>query len=131
MVAVGRHTDKHGNRRPAIIVCGWLAALALAASPYFHAPAPALAALTVAAAGIWSILAPFWTLPHALLRDGAAKASGLALINAVGNLGGFAGPYLVAWLKTATGDYKTAFPLLAAILAAGVMLIKTPDSEGR
>jgi ACS family tartrate transporter-like MFS transporter len=123
MVAVGVHSDKTAERRWHIAICGWVAAAAFALSPHLQSPVWALVAITVAAAGIWSILAPFWTLPHALLKDGAAKASGLALINSVGNLGGFAGPYFVAWLKTLTGDFKTALPILALILAVGVLLV--------
>ncbi|MGZ8908361.1 MAG: MFS transporter, partial [Methylobacter sp.] len=123
MVAVGAHSDRTSERRWHIVICGWVAAIAFALSPHLQSPVLALTAITVAAAGIWSILAPFWTLPHALLKDGAAKASGLALINSVGNLGGFAGPYFVAWLKTVTGDFKTALPILALILALGVLLV--------
>ncbi|MGZ8143087.1 MAG: MFS transporter [Methylosarcina sp.] len=123
MVAVGVHSDRTSERRWHIVMCGWIAAIAFALSPHLQSPVLALTAITVAAAGIWSILAPFWTLPHALLKDGAAKASGLALINSVGNLGGFAGPYFVAWLKTVTGDFKTALPILALILALGVLLV--------
>jgi cyanate permease len=59
----------------------------------------------------------FWTLPSAMLR-GAAAAAGLALINAIGNLGGFAGPYLVGWIRQATGSF--AWGLI--VVAAGVLL---------
>jgi ACS family tartrate transporter-like MFS transporter len=132
MLMVGAHSDKTAERRWHIAVCGWVAACAFALSPYLESPAWALLALSVAAAGIWSILAPFWTLPHALLKDGPAKASGLALINSIGNLGGFAGPYLVAWLKTSSGDFKAPFAILALILAAGVLLVfAVPKTESK
>ena len=132
MVIVGAHSDKRAERRWHIAICAWVSAIAFAASPYFESPVLALLAITIAAAGIWSILAPFWTLPHILLKEGRAKASGLALINSIGNLGGFAGPYLVAWLKTETGDFKVALPLLAFIMAVGVLLVFTLDkSEDR
>jgi sugar phosphate permease len=127
MILVGAHSDKTTERRWHIALCAWISAIAFALSPFLASPMWALATITVAAAGIWSILAPFWALPHALLKEGPAKASGLALINSVGNLGGFAGPYLVAWLKTLTGDFKLALPLLAAIMAIGVMLVFTVD----
>jgi ACS family tartrate transporter-like MFS transporter len=123
MVLVGAHSDKTRERRWHIVACAWIAAAAFALSPYLVSPLWAIGAITVAAAGVWSTLAPFWTLPHTLLKEGPAKASGLALINSVGNLGGFAGPYAIAWLKTATGDFKLALPLLAATMAAGVLLI--------
>jgi ACS family tartrate transporter-like MFS transporter len=123
MVMVGAHSDRTGERCWHIAICGWLAAAAFAISPYCASPWLSLLAISVAAAGIWSLLGPFWTLPHALLENGIAKASGLALINSVGNLGGFAGPYFVAWLKTLTGDFKTALPILSVILALGVILV--------
>jgi len=130
MVIVGAHSDKMAERRWHIAGCAWVSAIAFALSPYIESPVLALLAITIAAAGIWSILAPFWALPHVLLKTGQAKASGLALINSIGNLGGFAGPYLVAWLKTASGDFKTALPLLALIMAVGVLLVFTVDKTG-
>lgn len=132
MIVVGAHSDKKSERRWHIIICAWVAAIALAICPYLESPVYAFIAITIAAAGTWSILAPFWTLPHAILKEGAAKASGLAFINSIGNLGGFAGPYLVAWFKSATGDYKLALPVLATIMAIGVLLLFTVDSgEGQ
>lgn len=127
MIIVGAHSDKTGERRWHIVVCAWIAALAFAASPFFASPIFALVAITIAAAGIWSILAPFWTLPHVLLKEGPAKASGLALINAIGNMGGFVGPFFIAWLKTATGDFKIALPVLALIMAVGILGMFTLD----
>lgn len=123
MIWVGAHADKCRERRWHIAVCGWIAAAGLAYGPYGSTPACSLLAITVAAAGIWSILGPFWALPHAVLKDGAAKASGLALINCIGNFGGFVGPYFIAWLKSATGDFKLAMSILALILAFGVLLV--------
>jgi hypothetical protein len=86
-------------------------------------PALALLELSIAAACIWSILAPFWTLPHVLLKDGPAKESGLALINSIGNLGGFFGPFAVAWLKKLSGGFVVPAVVLSVILAIGVILV--------
>ncbi len=63
----------------------------------------------------------FWTMPAALL-SGAAAAAGIALINSVGNLGGFAGPYLVGLVKDATGSTNGGLVALAVILAIGAVL---------
>jgi len=127
MVIIGAHSDKTAERRWHIAGCAWISAVAFALSPYLESPILALVAITIAMAGIWSILAPFWTLPHVLLKAGRGKASGLALINSIGNLGGFIGPYLVAWLKSATGDFKIALPLLASIMAVGILLVFAVD----
>jgi MFS transporter, ACS family, tartrate transporter len=92
------------------------------------------AALTIAAIGLYSFTPPFWSLPTAFLR-GDAAAAGIALINAVGNLGGFLGPYVMGWMKDATGDYLIGLRLLAtaALMSAVFVCLKvravTPASE--
>jgi MFS transporter, ACS family, tartrate transporter len=124
MVVVGASSDRTGERRWHIAICGWIAAVSFALSPHLtDNPALALLALSMAAAFIWSILAPFWTLPHILLKDGSAKASGLALINSIGNLGGFFGPFAVAWLKQLSGGFEIPALVLSVILAVGVLLV--------
>jgi nitrate/nitrite transporter NarK len=64
-----------------------------------------------------AVLPIFWTLPAAML-DGAAAAGAIALINALGNIGGFAGPFAIGWIKQATGSFTWG---LVAV-AAGVLL---------
>jgi MFS transporter, ACS family, tartrate transporter len=72
--------------------------------------------VTVALIGIYAAIATSWTLPTAFL-SGTAAAGGLALINSIGNLGGFAGPYFMGWIKTATGEYSLGFLLIGVGLA--------------
>ena len=69
----------------------------------------------IAALGIFAAISPFWELPAAALA-GAAAASGIALINSLGNLGGFASPYAVGVLVDKTGDSKYGLLMLAAVL---------------
>jgi ACS family tartrate transporter-like MFS transporter len=80
-------------------------------------PLLSVAAITVGVTGSLAILPIFWTLPTALL-SGAAAAGAIALINALGNVGGFAGPFVIGWIKHSTGSFS--WGLLAA--AAGVLL---------
>jgi MFS family permease len=80
-------------------------------------PLLSVAAITVGVTGSLAILPIFWTLPTALL-SGAAAAGAIALINALGNVGGFAGPFVIGWIKHSTGSFT--WGLLAA--AAGVLL---------
>src|SRR6266404_7213100 len=63
-----------------------------------------------------------WAMPSMFLR-GTAAAGGIALINSVGNLGGFAGPYLVGWIKDRTGSYSAGMALLACGLASATVLV--------
>ena len=72
--------------------------------PLLDDPALKMAALSVAGFGIFGCLPVFWTFPTAFL-SGAAAAGGIALINSLGNLAGFAGPYAMGRLKDLTGTY--------------------------
>jgi MFS transporter, ACS family, tartrate transporter len=76
----------------------------------------AMAALTVAAMGIYSAIAPFLAMPSTALV-GAAAAAGLALVNSLGNLGGFLAPYAVGILNDATGSNRSGLLFLAGCLA--------------
>ena len=62
--------------------------------------------------GIYAAVAAFWTLPTGFLT-GSAAAGGIALINSLGNLGGFVGPYAIGWIKDATGDVALGLVVLA------------------
>jgi ACS family tartrate transporter-like MFS transporter len=80
-----------------------------------------MAALTLALVGIYAAIATSWALPSAFLT-GTAAAGGLALINSIGNLGGFAGPYFTGWIKSETGDYAVAFIIIAAGLGVSALI---------
>jgi sugar phosphate permease len=90
--------DRKGNARGVGALTMALSAVALAVSALTPSPLVALIALCVAAAGLIVTPALFWTMPTALL-GGAAAAGGIALINSIGNLGGFAAPNLRAGLE--------------------------------
>jgi cyanate permease len=87
-----------------------------------------MVALTTAGFGIFGCLPVFWTLPTAFLC-GPAAAGGIALINSIGNLAGFAGPYLVGHLKDTTGSYLPGLLSLAAggLGAAIIVLVLRHD----
>jgi ACS family tartrate transporter-like MFS transporter len=78
--------------------------------------------LTVAAIGIFCTFGVFWTLPTAWL-SGIAAAGAIALINSIGNLAGFAGPYLIGWVKETTGSTTTGLFVLAALPLIGGLLV--------
>jgi MFS transporter, ACS family, tartrate transporter len=85
-------------------------------------------ALCVAGFGIFACLPVFWTLPTAFL-SAAAAAAGIAVINSIGNLAGFAGPFAMGWIKDATGSYTGGLLLLAGlgVLAMGIVLMLGHD----
>jgi predicted MFS family arabinose efflux permease len=71
---------------------------------------------------VYAWIAPFWVLPTLLLRDEAA-AGAIGLINAVGNLGGFVGVYLIGWLLTSGWSYPSAIVWLS--LSYGIAAVLT------
>jgi ACS family tartrate transporter-like MFS transporter len=121
MVLVGRHSDRSRERRWHIALSALAGAAGLATSALVEAPVLGVLGLCVAALGIWSSLGPFWTLPTAFL-SGTAAAGGIALVNSVGNLGGFVGPSVLGLLKDATGDFRAGLLFLALGLAAAAAL---------
>ncbi|WP_374583211.1 MFS transporter [Pseudoduganella sp.] len=123
MVVVARHSDRSGERRWHAAIPAFVGAAGLVASTHYaHSPVLALAALSVATAGILSTFPVFWSIPTAML-GGAAAAAGIAMINSLGNLAGFASPYLVGAIKDATHSTANGMLLLAASLAAGGALV--------
>lgn len=133
MLVVGRHSDKTGERRGHVSAAAITAAVGFALSAYFNNPGLAMAALTLAFVGIKSTLGPFWALGTACLT-GTAAAGGIALINSVGNLGGFFGPYIVGIILDRTQSNLIALLFLgSALLGTGLLAltIRPVTSRGK
>ena len=120
MILIGASSDRSGERFLHIAVPCLVAVLGFAASAWISSPVPALIALTVAAVGDLGSRGPFWALPTRFLA-GSAAAGGIALINTIGSLGGFVGPYAVGLVKNTTGSYAGGLLFLAALLLAGAV----------
>jgi len=123
MVLVGRSADKRGERRLhlAVPMLMGLAGLLLAANFSSNALV-VMIGLTIATMGALSALPMFWPLPSAFLGS-AAAAAGLAIINSLGQIAGFASPFLVGWIKDATGSTDLALYILSSIMLAGALLV--------
>ena len=122
MILWARHSDATRERVAHVGLPLLLTAAALGVSGYVTDRTVTMIALIVAAIGIFCTFGVFWTLPTAWL-SGTAAAGAIALINAVGNLAGFGGPYLIAWVKEATGSTSAGLLVLAALpLVAGVLV---------
>ncbi|HKX62909.1 MAG TPA: MFS transporter [Verrucomicrobiae bacterium] len=117
MILVARHSDRTGERRLVVAAAAGLSAVGFGLSAYFQNPYLAMAALTLAFIGLKCTIAPFWAMTTVFLR-GTAAAAGIAFINSVGNLGGFAGPYMVGIVKDQTGSNVVALLLLGGALLA-------------
>jgi len=115
MICIGINSDRTGERFLHIAVPCFIGAVGFAASALVQSPVPGLIALTVAAIGDLGSRGPFWSLPGRFLASNAS-AGGIALINTVGAIGGFVGPFLVGAVKDATGSFAGGLFMLAAML---------------
>ncbi|CAO4178477.1 MFS transporter [Methylorubrum populi] len=124
MVAWTRRSDRTGERRRHTAIPTIGAGLALLAASQAGTPFLTIVALSLAALGIFAALPTFWTLPTSLL-SGSAAAGGIALINALGSIGGFAGPAMMGWIRDATGRFDHALAAVAAVLLlAGCLVLR-------
>ncbi len=127
MILVGRHSDATGERRWHFALSCLLvsAGFAVSAIPGITGPLR-LAGLTLSTMGIMSAFAVFWALPTAIL-SGTAAAAGIAWINSVGNLGGYASPYVVGTIRDRMHSMTPALAALSAttLVAALVALSVT------
>lgn len=127
MVLVGVHSDRTGERRWHTALPAFAGAAALLLAAQTTSVTPMIAGITVAVLGVFSMMGPFWAMPTSLLT-GTAAAVGIALINSVGNLGGFFGPYIIGLVRTKTGGFAGGLLLIAAALAVGgaiALLVRT------
>jgi ACS family tartrate transporter-like MFS transporter len=119
-----RHSDRSKERVWHIAVASMVGFGGLVASACFpDSPVLSVVAITFGVAGTLAILPIFWTLPTAIL-SGAAAAGGIALINALGNIGGFAGPFVIGWIKDATGNFTYGLVAVGSgVLLTGVLAL--------
>jgi len=122
MILNSIHSDRTGERRWHVAVPAFLAAAGWGLSGWFQTPWLVLAALSLASLGMYSAFAPFWSLPNSFL-SGAAAAGGIALINSVGNLGGFAAPNMISYVKAATESFRGGLMAMSLILFLGGALV--------
>src|SRR6185295_201381 len=125
MVIIGKNSDRTQERRLHVAFAAFAGAAGLTAAAFLKVPAAELAALSLAAVGVWGTLGPFWAMSSEILT-GTGAAAGIALINSVGNLGGFLGPYLVGLIRKESDSF--ALPLLALAvcpLAGAIITVLT------
>lgn len=134
MVLVARRSDQTRNRRIHLVRGTIWGGVFLALSVWLSEGHPgfSFAAVALVIAGPWSGLAPFWAIPaETLPRDVAATSMGL--INALGNLGGYFGPFLVGYIREQSKnpqDYSAAFLALAlSFIVAGLVALLLPKSR--
>ena len=126
MILLGRSSDRMRERRWHLIVPALCGAVGFVVAASAGSTVVAIAALAVAAGGVLTCAPLFWSLPTAFL-SGAGAAAGIALINSVGNLAGFASPYVIGALRDSTGSTAAGMYALAGMLVIGsVCVFVTP-----
>jgi D-galactonate transporter len=123
MVLNGWHSDRTQERRGhtagALFLGGISLTLALAAAPHVWIQ---LVFFVLFAAFVHAYQPTFWALPTALLGESAAAAS-IGLINCIGGLGGFVGPFIMGYLVTRTGSFASGLAWLLVNLFLGGVLV--------
>jgi MFS transporter, ACS family, tartrate transporter len=129
MVLVGRHSDRTGERKGHLAACALTGALGLLIAAFSERDVVMIVlALTICQLGQRSVQGVFWAIPPMFL-GGMAAAAGIALINSIGNLGGFVGPWVMGWLRGSSGSYSAGLLVLAGALvieAALVLSLRLP-----
>jgi nitrate/nitrite transporter NarK len=129
---VSKHSDRTKERRWHGTIATLLSAGGLAFSACFHAqPWLSLIGLSVAMAGGLSAFCVLWALPGILLT-GQAAAAAIALMAMIGNLGGYASPFLIGWLRDRTGHLESGlYALAVATLVGAITMACVPQLRQR
>ncbi|MFD1701759.1 MFS transporter [Methylopila henanensis] len=126
MILCGRSADRMRERRWHLIVPALIGAIGFVISATAGSPLIGIVALSAAAAGVLTCSPLFWSLPTAFI-SGAAAASGIAIVNSVGNLAGFVSPYAIGALRDATQSTAAGMYMLAGMLTiAAIAIYLTP-----
>jgi len=129
MLVVARRAEEAPSRRPYLIVAVLVGAAGCVLTAYAQSPVLLTVAITMSAVGLLSAIPVFWAYPTAFLT-GSAAAAGIALIAAIGNLGGFAGPAFTGISEDQTGGFEMPLTVLAATLVVGSALVLLARERG-
>jgi D-galactonate transporter len=131
MVPWARHGDRTRERTWHVALPVLVGGVAIPIALYLGNPVAAMAAVTVCAVGVCAALPTFWALPTNFLT-GAAAAGGIALINSLGNVSGFAGPYVTGWLRDWTGTQRAGLWVVGiCMVSAALVVLRLGRTAGR
>jgi MFS transporter, ACS family, tartrate transporter len=124
MVLVGVHSDHSGERKWHTGLPGLGGAAALVAAAYTRSPALMIVGMSMGMLGAQSMSGPFWAMATSGL-SGVSASAGIAVINSVGNLGGYFGPYIIGLARSGNGDFRGGLLAIGTTLAAcaGIALL--------
>lgn len=118
MIMWSRSSDRHRERRYHLVAAYLTAAAGFLLAAFAPNAPIAIAGFTVAAVGILSAMPVFWSTSTVELA-GPMVGAHIAVINSIGNLGGFVGPVAMGWLRQVTHTYIAGLATMAVCLACG------------
>jgi len=130
MVIVGRHSDSSGERRWHTALSGLLGAAALCMAAYFRIPWLVIVGMSIGMMGAESMVGPFWAMASTGIAGSAAAAT-VAVINSIGNLGGYFGPSIIGLVKSMGGDIQGGLLAIGAVLGVSACLALAARSKPR
>ncbi|WP_409428610.1 MFS transporter [Mycobacterium sp. SMC-11] len=122
MVPWARHADRTSEHVWHVAIPAIIGGVCIPAALYMSNPYLAMVAITLTTCSIMCAMPVFWALPSTFLT-GTAAAGGIALINSLGNISGFGGPYVTGWLTDLTGDGKAALWVVGAFSLASAAVV--------
>lgn len=122
MLLIGRSSDKYQERKWHMIGAMALAGGSLVLCGLINSNLGiSILLISISSIGFYGCMPVFWTIPSTFLV-GAAAATGIAFINAIGNLGGFVGPVVIGWIKDYTGSFTSGLYFMGGAVLIGCIL---------
>lgn len=118
MLVTAKLSDRSGQRRRYVALGAAVTGASLIATAAVDGLLPSMVLLSLAMLGLASMFGPFWTLATSFVH-GAGAAAGIALINSVGNIGGFVGPYAIGYLRDRTDGFSAGLIAIGVLVVAG------------
>jgi MFS family permease len=126
------HADRTGERVWHVAIPMFVGGLAIPVALYLGSPVLVMIPVAITASAVFSAIPSFWALPSRFLT-GTAAAGAIGLINSLGNLGGFAAPYVTGALEQATGTNKAGMWAVGVVMLMSalvvVLLRAAPDPD--
>ncbi len=128
MIVIGDSSDKRAEWRYHTQIPLLVSVAAIFLMLFIKTPFASMVVLTFVTAGAYAAFGPFWALPNKFL-SGAAAAAGIAVINSIGNLGGFFAPYIIGYVKSHTGNVYYGLGAIGALILVSVLLLSFLPKE--
>lgn len=122
MVAAGTHSDRTGERRWHTALAAFAGAVALGMAAYIGAPVVVIVGMSLGMIGAQSMAGPFWAIATSRM-SGLAAATSIAVINSLGNLGGYFGPAIIGLVRSPGGSFRGGLLAISAVMAVSGVLV--------